>query len=609
MDLKKATLAGSVAIFATVAAAALYVGGTIGTISVGGPIADSNQQSSDLVADILPPPVYILETYLEARLAISEPGQAARRADRMATLKSEYEARQNHWAASSLPDDLKAQLVRVDAPARRFFAEIENRLVPSLKRGDQAAAAASGARLAKAYTEHRREIDTLVEQTLAYQAETKQAGAAHVTFAFWTMALAGLVLAMVIAAANVLLNRHAIRPLKAVADAMRRMAGGDLEARADIAKPLVEIGDMMAAIEVFRASSQARVTAEAKQTQIVRELTSGLDALAGKNLTYRIAQSFPPEYEPLRVSFNKTTAELCEVLAHTASSTSNVLTGAGEIRSASNDLAQRTEQQAANLEESAAAMREVTDMVHQTAQNAAEVGKQVSEAHGSATDGGAVVHRAVDAMGNIQKSASQITSIIDVIDGIAFQTNLLALNAGVEAARAGEAGKGFAVVANEVRALAQRSADAARDIKALITASNDSVAEGVALVDQTGTVLLTIGDRVAAINTQISEIAQSAHNQALRLRQVNLAVSDMDKMTQQNAAMVEQTNAAARSLAEEATDLAGLVQAFVTGSDRVDVARSQPTPSRPRVAPRAARISGNLALKPETEEDDDWSNF
>ncbi|KAA7198314.1 methyl-accepting chemotaxis protein, partial [Salmonella enterica subsp. enterica serovar Montevideo] len=158
----------------------------------------------------------------------------------------------------------------------------------------------------------------------------------------------------------------------------------------------------------------------------------------------------PDAYEALRESFNSTTSELCAVLAHTAASAGNVLNGAAEIRTASNDLALRTEQQAASLEESAAAMREVTTMVQQTALNAAAVGQEMSEAHMSTLDGGKVVARAVDAMGAIQKSAGEITSIIDVIDGIAFQTNLLALNAGVEAARAGEAGKGFAVVATEV---------------------------------------------------------------------------------------------------------------------------------------------------------------
>ena len=606
MDLKKATLAGSITIYFTVAAAALYIGSTISTISVGGPLASNNQQASDLVADILPPPVYILESYLEAQLAMNQPRAFARRAERLETLKADYEARQKHWAASTLPPTLKAQLLRVDAPARKFYAELEARFIPSLKRGDQAAAEASIARLGDTYAVHRREIDTLVSQTAAYQAATHQAGESHVTFAFWTMALAGLVLALIVTGANLLLSRFAINPLKSVADTMRRMADGDLKAKADIDRPVDEIAGMIAAIEVFRKSLQARLATEETQGTAVRELTAGLDALAAKNLAYRIDAHFPAEFDALRISFNKTTAELCEVLSHTVSSTSNVLTGASEIRSASDDLAQRTEKQAANLEESATAMREVTDMVRRTAQNAAEVGKQVSEAHSSAANGGTVVHRAVDAMGTIQKSASQITSIIDVIEGIAFQTNLLALNAGVEAARAGEAGKGFAVVANEVRALAQRSADAAHDIKALITASNTSVAEGVALVDEAGAVLLQIGDRVAAINAQITDIADSAQNQALRLQQVNLAVSEMDKMTQQNAAMVEQSNAAARSLADEATELAGLVQAFETGARRGDVTRMPAPQDRRRAAAPTPMVSGNLALKPSGG---DWSNF
>ncbi|ESZ88743.1 MAG: signal protein [Blastomonas sp. CACIA14H2] len=206
----------------------------------------------------------------------------------------------------------------------------------------------------------------------------------------------------------------------------------------------------------------------------------------------------------------------------------------------------------------------------------------------------------------MQKSSSEITNIIDVIDGIAFQTNLLALNAGVEAARAGDAGKGFAVVANEVRALAQRSADAAKDIKELITASTAGVSDGVALVDETGTVLLQISDRVAAINTRISEISSSAQAQALRLQQVNLAVNEMDKMTQQNAAMVEESNAAARSLAEEATDLSQVVQRFQTGNVAPAKLPSAAKPARRAPAPRAPMVSGNLAL---TISEEDWSEF
>ncbi|WP_017672166.1 methyl-accepting chemotaxis protein [Blastomonas sp. AAP53] len=607
MNISRALLAGSAIIFSTVAVAALYIGVTINTISVGGPISNLNQQSSDLIADILPPPVYLIESYLEARLAMAEPQLAQRHMDRLKQLQDEYHARQEYWAASTLPDELKAQLKQVDAPASRFFAEVDTSLIPSLKRGDEAAVAASVDRLAKAYAQHRREIDTLVTQSGAFQQTARTTGAEHVSFAIWTMVLAGLVLALVLAAANVLLGRHITNPLKAVADVMRAMAAGNLDVKTQVNTPMTEIAEMVSAIEVFRQSSLMSVAAE-QQLVMVRELTAGLEALAAKNLTHRISTPFPPEFEALRISYNSATDELCDVLAHTTSSTSNVLTGAAEIRSASGDLAQRTEKQAANLEESAAAMHEVTEMVQKTARSALEVGRQVSDAHSSTSEGATVVNRAVGAMGNIQKSANQITNIIDVIDGIAFQTNLLALNAGVEAARAGDAGKGFAVVANEVRALAQRSADAASDIKALINASNESVAEGVAMVDETGSVLLQIGERVAAINARITEIADSAQNQAQRLQQVNLSVGEMDKMTQQNAAMVEQSNAAARSLAEEATDLANMVQAFETGSRRPDAARMPAHRQPQRTRTRAPMVSGNLALKPDVS-DDDWSNF
>ena len=387
---------------------------------------------------------------------------------------------------------------------------------------------------------------------------------------------------------------------------MEGLAAGDLTSAIAFTDHRDCVGRMNKAMLVFKDNAAERVRADAALRTVVSEITSGLHHMKNGNLSYSIDSAFDPEFDSLRQNFNDTMGQLCQLLTQTSSAASNVLNGASEIRSASDDLASRTEQQAASLEESAAAMREVTGMVQQTAQNASEVGKQVSEAHHAATDGGAVVRRAVTAMDAIQKSSSEITNIIDVIDGIAFQTNLLALNAGVEAARAGDAGKGFAVVANEVRALAQRSADAAKDIKELITASTAGVSDGVALVDETGTVLLQISDRVAAINTRISEISSSAQTQALRLQQVNLAVNEMDKMTQQNAAMVEESNAAARSLAEEATDLAQVVQRFQTGNAVPIKAPAAAKAPRRAPAARTPMVSGNLAL---TISEEDWSEF
>lgn len=608
MELRKATLIGSAAIFTAVAATAVYVGNSVHTISVGGPIIASNQQASDLVADILPPPVYILESYLESRLAMIDRTNFSKHVERIEALKVEYEQRQRHWQNSNLPQPLKAQLAKVDAPAKQFFEEIDSFLVPSLKRDDESSATASAARLSTLYSMHRQAIDELVRLTMLHQAKTRAAGEEYTEFAFWSMVLAGILLAVMLVVANFMLSRCAILPLQAVADVMRRMAQGDIDAQVKIVRPAGEIADMMSSVEVFRGSAKARLAAEEAQALVVRQLTEGLAALTKKDLAYRIENVFPCEYEALRVSFNRTTEELCRVLARTSESATNVLTGAAEIRTASNDLAVRTEQQAASLEESAAAMREVTSMVQMTAQNAASVGLEISEAHETAMGGGDVVHRATDAMSAIQKSATEITSIINVIDGIAFQTNLLALNAGVEAARAGEAGKGFAVVATEVRALAQRSADAARDIKQLIAASTNSVAEGVTLVDQTGAALMQISDRISSINARISEMASSAKGQAVRLQQVNQAVGDMDKMTQQNAAMVEQSNAAARSLADEASSLANLVQTFNTGAASVDTGSSSHS-SRGRTpgsSPTAA--VGNLAFMPGPA-GADWREF
>ncbi|WP_017672770.1 methyl-accepting chemotaxis protein [Blastomonas sp. AAP53] len=371
------------------------------------------------------------------------------------------------------------------------------------------------------------------------------------------------------------------------------------------------VGRMSKAMLVFKDNAIARANADVALESVIGGVTTALNRLQQGDLSHTIDidANLDANANAISHAYNNATAELAELMSKVASAASNVLTGASEIRSASSDLAQRTEQQAASLEESAAAMQEVTSMVQETARNAGEVGKQMSEAHAAATTGGDVVRRAVGAMGAIQKSSSQITSIIDVIDGIAFQTNLLALNAGVEAARAGDAGKGFAVVANEVRALAQRSADAAKDIKELITASNAGVSDGVALVDETGSVLLQISDRVAAINARITEISSSTQTQALRLQQVNLAVGDMDKMTQQNAAMVEESNAAARSLAEEATDLSAVVQRFSTGQGQGAKAAPAPMRTARRAPPaRAPMVSGNLALKAE-ESQDDWSEF
>ena len=290
-----------------------------------------------------------------------------------------------------------------------------------------------------------------------------------------------------------------------------------------------------------------------------------MDKLAAKDLTYRMSPEFPRPIASCKTDFNAAIGQLEEAMQGVTDSTGAIHSGTEEISTAADDLSRRTEQQAASLEETAAALEEITTTVKKSAEGATHARQVVAAADEDAKKSALVVRQAVEAMDAIAKSAQQISQIIGVIDEIAFQTNLLALNAGVEAARAGDAGRGFAVVASEVRALAQRSAEAAKEIKGLITASTRQVESGVKLVGETGKSLERIMAQVTEINAVVGEIAAGAKEQATGLGEVNTAINQMDQMTQQNAAMVEQSTAATHSLSQETAQLSGLIGQFQVG--------------------------------------------
>ena len=317
--------------------------------------------------------------------------------------------------------------------------------------------------------------------------------------------------------------------------------------------------------QAARKAEAERQAAEAAQNRLVEVLAENLSKLSSGDLRAAIDAQMEGAHQRVKDDFNGATASLRSALDQVLDAVSVLKTGSEEISNSADDLSRRTEQQAASLEETAAALDEITATVQRSAEGARQASTAAIAARTETERSGEVMQKAVTAMDGISRRSAEIGDIIGVIDEIAFQTNLLALNAGVEAARAGESGRGFAVVASEVRTLAQRSAEAAKEIKALISASAQEVAEGVKLVGESGRALETIAAKVAEMDALAAEIASSAQEQATGLGQVNAAVNQMDQVTQQNAAMVEQTTAAAAGLQNETRQLAALVARFNTG--------------------------------------------
>ncbi|WP_294088348.1 globin-coupled sensor protein [Sphingomonas sp.] len=331
--------------------------------------------------------------------------------------------------------------------------------------------------------------------------------------------------------------------------------------------------DMDLALDSYFAAEQAQ------REKVIAELSNVLDRLANGDFTAKLPP-LPKGYAQLVADFESMRERVRETLAQVADCADGIDSGSAEISAASGDLARRTEAQAASIEQTAGTVTTITAAVQEAARDAANVSSYVAEAQQDAREGERVVTQTVAAMSAIADVSREIGQIVGLIDGIAFQTNLLALNAGVEAARAGEAGRGFAVVAAEVRALAQRSAEAANEIKALISRSGDQVSSGVQLVGETGEVIKRTLNRIDEISKLVGDISTAVVEQASNLKTVDKAVTGMDQTTQQNAAMVEESDAAARTLKSQAEQLSLLVRYFTLGSGGTGVAVQAPRYAR-----------------------------
>lgn len=407
----------------------------------------------------------------------------------------------------------------------------------------------------------------------------------------WTIGSVAILVLLSATAIAILVTKKILGGIPRLTTVATALADGNLDIEIPGEEQRNEIGSLARALAVLRQygiekqqleerSSHASEQAESERQQreaekashdqemenAVTRLGAGLSELSNGNLQVRITQAFSGKLEQLRTDFNHAAESLSQTMAELRSETHEINAGASEMQSAADDLSRRTEQQAASLEQTSAALDEITATVRSAASRAEEARGMAEKTQANTTSSRKVVSDAVNAMARIETASDEISKIISVIDEIAFQTNLLALNAGVEAARAGESGKGFAVVAQEVRELAQRSASAAKDIKELITKSGTEVASGVHLVNETGNALGTISDQVAAINEHIASIATAAREQTTGLSEINSAVNQMDQVTQQNAAMVEEATAVMHKLSGSARTLTNLVDRFDFGA-------------------------------------------
>ncbi|QLF69726.1 HAMP domain-containing protein [Peteryoungia desertarenae] len=516
--------------------------------------------------------------------------------------------------AKALTPEYAADLDRFADDARSIMT-IADQAIAASARGDSETASSLAIEITPLIAKWRGEMrtwnDTVVEALMTESAAISKNSSQTIINSIVTLALlfaAGIGLALLIS------SRGITRPIHSLRARMATLADGDTGTEIFGMDRKDELGEMAKAVAVFRdnalerqrlesETAAARSLSETERLEreklkakeaadiefAVDHLATALGHMSEGNLGHRINESFAGQLDVIRDRFNSSASKLEDALSQVMQNSRAIGAGSQEIRAAADDLAKRTEQQAASVEETAAALEEITTTVKDSTRRAQEAGELVAKAKTGAEKSGEVVRNAVVAMKQIEKSSSEIGNIISVIDEIAFQTNLLALNAGVEAARAGEAGKGFAVVAQEVRELAQRSASAAKDIKALINASNVQVQSGVSLVDQTGTALETIVAEVQEINRHVRAIVEAAQEQSVGLQQINSAVNQMDQDTQKNAAMVEESTAASHSLAKEVTSLNQLLSQFkLSGKQAEQQVRAAQEDSKPVASPARA---------------------
>jgi methyl-accepting chemotaxis protein len=587
------TISGQLIVFGTIVIMGILV--MVGTqyyaskqLRISGPIYQDIIDGKNLLSDVAPPLMNVSEAYLLANEIYAHPTLLKENIAKITTLHAQFDERVLQWQNKDIDLSLRSELNNVVIkPSDAFWRALESGFLPAINTSDDVEIAIALGALLNAYQTQQTAIEAFVQTANQALVVTEQE-ARDTEFRLELIVYGVIALCiLMILGGNSLFRRRAIKPLSEITRYMTVLAAEDYSQDVPFTERKDEIGEIANSVSMFKEAAierrQLRKTAEQERitkseedaathereahasnerSHFIGILSDGLTQLSRGDLTHRIEERFAPEFDNLRTAFNSSIETLAGTLTEVSNATNSVRVSADSVSSLSDDLSRRTEQQAASLEQTAAALDQVTATVRQSTEQANKASAMVADTKSGAEKSGIVVRNAINAMTKIEESSTEIGQIIGVIDEISFQTNLLALNAGVEAARAGEAGKGFAVVAQEVRALAGRSADAAKEIKALIDTSSSQVETGVSLVNETGASLVEIEQHVSSINDIIQSIVTGAHEQSTALAQINSAVNQMDQVTQQNAHMVQETNRSCEGLIGLSSQLEGLIQRF-----------------------------------------------
>ena len=565
--------------------ALLVVGGSLAAwrldrIRMGGVVQQQQQVNADLIADILPPPEYIIEPFLEATLIARSPEKVSAHADRLDSLHKLYLERNRYWQTADIDETLRTQLLQQAHPAAQaFWNELEKGFLPAARNSDLRAVDASYAKLAGFYDQHRAAVDKLVAMTLTEQKQIAADGA----FEFYLAIGIVLVLALVVGAQAAhfyfTMYRRVLEPVGTLSALTDRLARGEV-ATIPYQDRTDEIGRIASGLEHYRAAAASQSEDDARKLAEQREVTeilgSGLLALREGDLSRTIDRRFPAEYEVLRQNINEAIASLRGRVQLVSESADNIRNTSSEVAHGSEDLAHRTEKSAANLAQATEALSKIEERLRATMIAADNTVKRAGEATTALREGRSTTARAVQAMDRARGSAKNIDGVIEGVDKIAFQTRVLAMNAAVEAGRAGEAGRGFMVVADLVAALALRAEDQAKQARDMLSETQAVILQAAGAVHETDTALDTISGDVEAVHDLIAAIDHDNHAQSAAVSQVSTAMKAMDLVTQQNAAMVEQTSAAIRNLSSEVNALAQRAGAF-----RFDRTGGKPADAKP----------------------------